>query len=753
MDDARTDCLVLKIEGLYGGHCWGAIPDYGAALGYTRTLVDAPSVPSGKLNPIEFKSSIASWDFALTGAAKWFKTMARPLSRLTVKLNGEALPGFTNLMSHERLNSVLGAIGTYLVIDRETVRRFSGADGSQAGQIVRGELGSEVTAHRVGALIWHIDTPPAMEGRLVTLYRVPRTGGSEANSEVQANVLARGRISREVRRTDEGNAEWSVDDRGSEAEIGRDATLYRAFVGTPALSVTLEWPAGSPEPYRPAPPPLHSATGGYLYVPKLEVVVGVSYDDAAGVWNGTDAQIVDGDRPIEVGDAGDYDAYQVVWSGADRYQTFGYLTDSGVFIPSANGAIVARNLLVSTRTGGNGYLDGQPYSYDRGAYLWPKYALGIPEERLDQAAWRECIDALDNTEARALWLGGPKSRKVYEVIRGLLAPGGYTLVVTRSGLFRPVRMGDVYPGDGRAVTALEGIQGQEALGRPLDRIVLETDPGPDQEARTSVAVSDLTGADWHPRESGGAATFPLAPYRATDLQGQTSELAGALAGTLRRFAQRVDQATASFGPDDSDIEPGDPLTVSDPVITDPTTGEAIGSGTVSARPSQVRGEVYDGIVEATLVVLPSDSRLGKICPSAEVTAWDGDAITATVKRQRYAKRGELDAHQFEVPDDPNGGPVVALYTRNGVPLSDVTGAFRTAVAEIIGARQIRFDGDFLDDAGDPVTPAVGNIISYTYYVNARDYGPAIQTSQHAFQATGGLGTEELDGDDPYRWGE
>lgn len=743
MQDLSAHTLVTRIEGLPGGHCWPVVPDYGTALDYTPSLRDPlPRGLSAGWNPIEGTSSIGGWTFNLRPESRWYAIQPRPLGRVaTVKIPADSSP--EPLHDLDGVAALLG-IGTYVIIDRETLRvvdEFSGGGGI-AASFARAQYGSEAAAHRVGAFIWAVATPPALAGRLVTLYRVPRTGGSQAVSEVQANVLLRGRIPPEgdVVQDRGHQVQLRVEDRGSEAEFGRDATAYLARVGTSdavgLVSLELVRAEGAEGPRVPAP--LHHAAGAYIYVPELEIVCGVPY--AAGAWEAGSRVAVWGEPgTVAVDQAGDHPAYQVLWSDpAGDYPTFGR-TVEGVLVASANPTVIARNLLES--------FDGTRSDYDRGTYLYPTYSLGLHQSRLDTAAWQEAEAVTGHLQARALWLGGPKSRKALDVIRGLMALAGYAVLVTRAGLWRPVRMGDVYPGEGRAVTATDGLSGWKAVGRQLDRVVIECDPGPNQESARSVQVNDLTASEWFPREAGGSRTIALAPYMAADIEGQASEVSTALSVQLRRYGQRMAEARANFGPTDAlGMEPGDALLVTDPLMRDPSTGLR-DQGAIPARPTQIGGDVYTGQAEATLALLANDLRLANRCPSAEVMAWDAATLTLTFKRQRYAKRGQFDAQQFEV------GDAVALYSRNWVALSDTTGAFDDAYVDaVVGVRHIRLTAALRNAAGATVVPVAGDILSYAYYQRARDSGPVNQTGYHAWMAAGGLAAPLIDGEAPYQFG-
>lgn len=747
MIDRSAQTLVLAIEGLPQRHCWPAIPSYGDS-NYTLTLREPPGGTSASWDVTDQTATVGGWSVEFTAAASWYRIAPSPIAFLDVA---------TELGEDWMLDRTPAQAGIvvdgYYIVDRETVQARGPLGSGTALKVTRERYGSEAAPHKFGAAIFALADPPALSGRRATIWRVPRTGGTASTSEVDANVYLRGHIPREVRQTKGQRVKIDVHTGGDRRpnkgpQLNANPTPFRGTLAIEQTAAGLNLRYAQIVPLNPMvgvdplwTPPLHAEHGAYVYYPDVQVVVAIPYlgdsqwagGSASFEWAKPGASIA-----ARVGDEF-LPCYQVVYSDpTGPYPTFGYLDESLTYVPSANPVVIAANLLVSR--------DGTGGIYDRGDYLYPWFSLGLDYDRLDWPTWLDAIAENDGIEADRLWLGGPKPRDLHAVLRALLAPCGLTPVVTQAGLWTLARLSDLYPREGVAVSAADGQSGWEALGRPLERIVLQTDPGPDGESSGQVSLSDLTASEWFPREMGGTDTIELAPYQSAVLQEHATELATVVGARLRRLSQRTAVASVELGPTDADgLEVGDPVLLSDPLVRDPVDGTM--GGVVPARVTRMSSRAYEGSAEVDLLLLDGTARLALRCPSAEVVSWDSATKTLRVLVQRYAIATAYDADQFDV------GDAVRLSDRNGVPRSDLGDPTGTYVVSVDGeSGTIVVDANFLDAAGLAVTPAQGDILSYSYFTRALADGPATQTDDHAWMASGGLGAPALTGSTPYVFG-
>jgi hypothetical protein len=729
---------IATIEGIGNatgqvGYCYPDVPT-GASAAYVAGLAEPPTGTNATWDVESHSVSVGQFRLRMregVGPISWYLTRPQPVADLR---EGAEWSDSDTTCKISRSNGNAGiTTSTPVYVDRETVIPTVAGENDTQFTCTRGYAGSTASAHNDESDCFLV--PPALTGREVKVYEW------SANLVLPGTQILQGYIAGEV---SSGLGAWPtltcvdrfdlgyLNDRPEAHETGRQRRLsVRRKGGGPTIS---------------AP----RTEGGYWYFPDQQVVLGATWDSSGLRWH-----FVEGDRNIEwfadwprggyvpsddMPDMEDIEtspAYQILFSDLSAsYPSFAYLPDGGSWTPSDNPIVIALNLLTS--------LDGtnkqaSSTNYDLGATtsdggLYPEFSLGVDADLIDLATWESVRDLeLAAVKADRFWLGGTESETIREALHRLLAPWGYAAGCTRLGVWTLLRLQDIYPVDTTVTLNEQHISGDRildvqfrTLGRSLDRVVLETDPGPDGESRTTFLVPEVTGRNYYPPHVGRDERFRKAPYSLA--QFADGSPAGELVGTrMRRLADRVAFIKVPLTAKGFDlVDFGDSVELHDVSLRDPTTGSRLTSASSNLLGRVAHVEINwmrrTGSIE---VILSDTPRVASMAPSAKVSSWS--VLTATTYSRQVTGSGNDDAQRFNAAD------VVALVDSDFSLRSDDGSVQTLPVVQSTTATTIVVDTDFLATGGGTVTPADGDWIVPAVY----DSAVAAQKTDHAFDASGG----------------
>jgi hypothetical protein len=649
------------------------------------------------------------------------------------------------------------ANGTIIYCEREAMK-VTGT-GAVTVTVTRGWADSTAEPHPDGADIFLI--PPTWAGRAVDLYEVDRVG-SGAGSE---SLLRHGYMSGEPAQ----GIHWpiiSVTDQFFRARLNAENESYFTLTAQRTIEGS-EIRAALLVDFRTVDPaPRYNDDGGYWWVPKAKVCVKGTYDSTYGWRIQTDPLVVGEWPSFDTGQSESWRAYEMAYSSNDgthgtySFTPFGY--DNGADQQSTNPAVIALNLLLSTEAGGN-TPGGGANDYDRGDKLGPDLALGVDYSLVDiddfETAWAE----LAGVEARRLWLGGTKPELLSDVFKRLLAPWGYSVGLTRQGVWRLLRVSDVYGVDTKlAITSDHIVRVGEVThqiaGRSLDSVIIEADPWPDGSSVQTAFIRDYDGRRLYPQghgvQVGAEQVFKQTPYDSRDLvvnTGMYSHVASRMRIlALRSFTVDVVVAPSLFG----QLDIGDGVTIHEVVFVNPYTGERLtaSDGSIKGLVIAVQDDYRTRQDKLTILLMPDD-KVAAWAPAGKVDSYDAGTHTATLESAPVAPyTRDDDAAAFT-----EGDKVVLLNSRH-VLLSDEGNDHPTYI-KTIGVNTLQVSqtaggaaAAFRDGAGNPLTPVADDVITYAHY----DAVNAVQQANYAHgaddgaqPASPGLGAGD---DDPYLYG-
>lgn len=735
----------MTIEGIANAtgqikYCYPSLPSYATAA-YNTGLAEPPSGGPSRWEIERHKIMVGTFRLV-------FRPGVGPIELLTTRppaiseLN-EEIDTSETAWDHAITNTQAGiAVDSIVYCDRETAKVTAATGGSETiTALTRAWGGSTAQAHADKSDLFL--SPPTLVGRLVTVYEV----AGNAVSSASETVVLRGYIAGPpgaglhwttiecVERYERGTLNDSPKGLGWRmrrlAGGGEELDLFERLSGAGG---TLGLPRGG------------AGAGGYWYLPAVEVVVEGVYDATTGHWTPTGRRVV-GELPTaEEQPNGNLLAYPILFADERQsYASFGYIPFGGSFTRSDNPAIIALNLLLSlNQTNYTASLT----NYDLGGLnaggIHPEFALGVPVAQVDVAAFeRAAFVDLADVHARHFWLGGNRSEPLADVLYRLLAPWGYAVGTTRAGVWTLLRLGDVYPTATTVAITTSHIELSrihevriQAIGRALDRVVLECNPSPSGESLAPQTVEEVAGRAYYPRHTGAEERFRDCPYDANDFvvsgdDRTRSHVYDLIANRVQVLADqvpvvRVPLNTTLFGA----VNIGTAVSIVDVALRDPTTGLRLAAGATGLR--GLCTDVQPDWRTRTLLVtiaLMGNSNVATMSPSAKVVSWDAGTLTATVEiHQVTDANAASDGARFAV------GEVCALVDSRFVLRSD-NGLTQTlpTVVSLPSNTEIDFGITFKDTGGATVTPAAGNWIVFASY----DACVAGQKTAHGFDADGG----------------
>jgi hypothetical protein len=693
----------------------------------TETNAGLAETPRGTSSAFDImKTSVSSGRFTVilrpdVGTVN-FQLVAPVAKTVTAAIVATAASGDTTVIPVMQGSSTHGyASGDVIYIERESVLVVSTSDtsGSETITVKRGYAASTAREHPAGADLFA--TPPAMTGRRVSVYEVATTATS-ASSET---LILEGYISAEVA----SGIHWPTFQVVSEfhdAELNAEpvpvpVTIRRASDDSDVAMIVAPLIDGED----PAAPRFVSS-GGYWWFPELSAVYqGIATEfGSTGIyeWEFDPAPIFSDEDydPASLFTTEGLNGFQIAYSNANVIGGYPPFKDDDA-ATSDHPINIAMNLLTSRD--GAAQANGD---WDLGS-TWPAdCTLGIAIADIDTDSALELRDvAMPNIRANQLWLGGEESEKLSSVLRRLLGLWGIAVGRSIDGKIKFLRLADVYSTDTvTAITSRHLIRPdqwkQYAKGRAIDSVVIKTEPSPDGETGHPVTVNEMTGSRWYPNQYGcligGSEKWDDAPYTNVDFAEATTTAYILIAARVRRLASRVAYVEVETGPAlFAAVDIGDPVSIHDRALRDPTTGERLTAGDSSIK-GMITSLAPDFSRRTTKITIAftSTGHVATIAPSATVTGWTGASNLAAVNPSDYTRTD--DAGAFKV-----GDVCVILnadLTLKGSATQEVTN---------IAASKLTFDGDF------GVTPVATNVITFADY----DDSTTDQQTDHAYLADGG----------------
>ena len=677
MSDQRS--YIVRIGGLSGdasdeavGYCGPILPAFASAPEYVVGLAALVTGGGGEWSPLELTASLGGFEVVLhrdaSGGPNLTALTPPPLCTTLT-----ALSSVTNTLDLDVLAVDAGiGVGSRLFIEAETIL-VDAIDGTYPYRLTieRGIAGSRASTHLAGVRVY--GEPPHMVGRSVTLSACPVDAAS-ASEEV---VIRRGYVQRP-----QAHGGMSVT-LSADTGFG-DGRLPRRIQ---TLSLQLRRSVSSGDIEVLSPPidyddgyvhePIYHADGAHFVVPDLGVVLTADYDSG---WRFR-TRLTAGD-PADVPEDGTFVmAFEVAWSGGE-YSPF----------PSRNPADVARTLLTS--------LDGTNGAYDvaRLATLSARW----PVAQVDEDAFARLRDSILVGAEAEIWLGGQIQESVPDTLRRLLGPYGVTVLLTPSGVVRPVWVRDVVQGD--ATPDLGGYLArdtasrwtQEVVERAADSIVLVTELYPGQSGGT-IDLSESSGESLYrdsPVTVGGTLRVERAALRSSDALTVDSPVnraaarifaAGALKlGTGNVICTRSAQEAVAHG---DEVQIQGPV----PVLRDPVDGSAIGADRALLGLVTRVGSGMESTDIGLIITGTTSTRFARWSASATVVAYDPDTLELTVEAVEWYDDGTGDdATTFAAPY------IVDLLTPEGELRSTASAAQVASVA----TETITLADHWADDLGD-----------------------------------------------------
>jgi hypothetical protein len=759
---------MVQIEGVGNStgqvyYCYPETPDYATAA-YVAGLVEPPPPVSGQWDMV--RDTVSTGRFRVTldnryGPVDW--AIVRPLPINEIR---EHITDVETIIDTAKTNTVAGiSAGDVLYGERESFKVSTAVGGLTRIETIggRGYAGSTAVEHDINMDLYNV--PPALVGREVIVYETPRTGGADTD-EVE---VYRGIISTEVASgihswfTFECVTNWRT------ALLNQKPVAYRCLPrsspdGFKVVLYASVDAVGLPVYY------FGNDSGSYYWVKLsgidavLEFQLGDVWESESttSVWGSFDTSGVQDYDVLAWGSAGSGHgwgaAYPILYS-AGNYPSFGFTPSGGAYEDSDNPIIIALNLLTS--------LDGtnfDTHNYDKGAYegtgaanggLYPNFALGVDKDLIDYAAFEEAYRGrCHGIHADRFWLGGPEPESMESILFRLFAPLGYVCGTRRDGTWTLLKIGDVYPGE--SSTTVDHIINptdirHKTMSRALDWIEIQADPGPDGQHTLTVIVDEEDGRVFYPEHVGQRLNIANAPYSSASYDTADSIQVGLLSAKIHRLAMRVAIVEFSVGPEFyGDLDLGDKISIYDPAIRNPETGEYLEAGEyVYGLVASISGDAFNRTERVVAWIQSISDDLGLMSPSADVVSYDAPTKTFTVTQHAYSRSTdpEGDGEKFVADDHivlvDSHGVIKSGYTIAGGNMSTVQSSTATTVVV----------DQLLTEAGGAVTVNAGDVLVYTYY----DEVDAQQIGTYAYDADGGDRTTAAPslgaaGDDPNIYG-
>jgi hypothetical protein len=751
---AQQYCYLLTIEGIGSSsgqtrYCWPAVPDYASALAhYVAGLAEPPRSVTGQWDVLGQEISCGRYSVVLhrgKGPVIWLETDPVPIGEIRedVDLAEVAID----------LSGTCAALGVsvddVLYCERESWLVTVAAGGATSCTVTRAYAGSSAQTHPWGSDIYRV--PPALTGRLVTIYRAPREGGG-AGDEF---AVSYGYVSGEVATGIHG-ATIEVQDRFVLGELGGDAPPVAYALSGQVLQLLAIYSADTPTTgLVPEPIGIPGATGGYWLLEPAGVVVSCDWAsgewspvriyEGAAFWSRDDLATVRRDGwngPL----LGERTARPILWSAEwGLHPSFGRADVATVtWAASDHPCVIALCLLLSSADGANVGLTDD-YIYDcgptdtgSGGGLYPDWSLGVPRAQVDVKAFEAAMGGiLSGLHAPHYWLSAGDGVSIRDALWRLFAPLGYVCGCGRDGRWTLLRLHDAYA-DATMISVPALYRPAETstavIARALDTIALGVEADPDGESRQEVTIDEVTGRRYYPPHVGERVDWRPLPYSRGDYldEGRLYQL---MSSVIRRMATRYTTITCYLRADDYDsVELGSTLEIGDPAVCDPRTGTRASSTTpVYALVMAVEADWYERSLQVTAIVLGSlRPTIGPAC-LCEVWNTGGGLFeiqcpTVIYSAGYWYSRG-LSATGGDGLTFVVGDRVVACDSHL-VPQTDTTGAAVPTVTAVT-ATTVELDMGF-SSAGVAVNP-VGMIIVHADY----DDCPSAATEIHAWVATGG----------------
>lgn len=777
---------LAQIEGIGNGtgqvfYCYPTeLPDYADAA-YNGGLEEPPTGVGSDWTPEKRQASAGTFRVKFRrnqGPVPFALTRPEVISSTFGTHNASIL-----VITHGRRNVDAGIVaGDILYINRETFEVFTATPAAATFEVLsRGYAGSTAQPHPDRSPIFRY--PPALTGRKVTVYKTPRVGGS---APVTDDIILQGFINGEPAGSLFGMTIGCIE-RFDAGLLGEDPADHQVLVGEhPDRPGIVDYVRVVRRAFGPHIPPIGSADGAYFYIPKLEAVYAVPWDDTTETWNELSRRLIwsksGGVPEMPAEEAFAYlDAVQMLWS--DRFQTYqygGYLDPEDGAYPAAasfqashNPVVLALNHIMSL-DGTNGDTGAEERIYDRGAHidaatgddqaggLFPRFALGWPRAQVDLAAFERAAAEVDNLPAPDLWLGAEPETfgdLMYRLV-GLL---GYTVCTKRDGTITILRIGDIYPGSTLEVIDSDSLTEpnnwtHQAMGRAVDSMLVHMDTGPDGQSYSTVTIREITQQGFYPPHTGQQDVFQKTPFRAVDFSVDSFGY-DFVAVTLRRYAGRLAFIGAAVNITKRDtVDIGDPVSLHDVQFFDPTSGvkllaadDPLQGHVVSSDPQW--GPTKEGA--GIRVLIEDEANVALMSPSAKVSNYvSGTNIVECYSHQVTRPYGDddEDVEHFSV------GDVLQLVDKHGVGVSDDGATYPTEVVSVDGAvspPEIEIDRHFRDSGGVNITTITdGDWVIFATY----DAVTTAQKELYGHDASGGLaasGDPELGtaNDPPYVYGD
>lgn len=742
-------CVLVIIEGLGCADgqlvfCFPEIPDCATSdPEYVRGLEGPPQQTSGRWDIIKGSFSVGRYRITFgrnAGSIPWLAADLDPISTVT----DDPLDDSSLTVNHARTNTAAGIVaGKILYCGRETWKVNVAVGAATSFTITaRGFASSPALAHSYGAEIK--TAPPTLIGRRVVVYEIDRVGGSYPTT---ADIALRGCVFSEPA-----------------AGIGSHVTIevFDRFIRG-LLNESPKWSPFSLNPTNPTASlqtnlavghsnylahTIGNESGGYFVI---DAAAFAASSPVGGYWVlPLDRPAMWGSPPEDWGEVTDRAAYLVLYSKGP-YPAFRYYdVEADEWIPSANPAVIMLNVLMSID--GTNYDWADAYRFDLGSYettdggLHPGFSLGVLRDDIDldsflDAQWGD----LYGVEAH-LWLGGRTQESIEGLAKRLLEPCGYVCGCGRQGLWKILRLSDVYPGDAMACGGLMDPRAVKQIvrGRALEQITIECDTGPDGKALNTAIVTEESGLELYPDHVGQHEVYKSAPYPLSAYDGEESYLYSLLLSRIRRLGANLLIIEGRLRPSFFSLDIGGALELFDPVLDNPRTGVRLTTGeVVYARGTSVTAEHRGRTIQIQAHICKG-YRTARMSPSATVTA-DLGGGGVSVSEHAHTHDGDGDGKRFSVGDK------VVLCDSHFVPRTATTGA---NVATVTAATHEEVSvGNWLDAGGSAVTPAAGDELVFAGY----DDVVSSQIGTYAYCADGGAaGTEPslgAAGDDPYIFGD
>ena len=791
-------CYIVTIEGV-GLNDGGAtptqvkyctlIPDYAVADDeYIQALKQEPSGVASKWDVLN--QTITVGDFTLTfkpGVANdpisWLKKL-EPVCELREPINNTKNTDI-------KISGTVADTDTdgycLVYIDRETIQVANTTEpATDWDGVVRGVCGSRAESHGTsdgeedastdfyaGSDVY--DEPPVLTGRLVKVYSVAKDAAASSSE----TLILYGYVEAEPA----AGFNWVSlqcvsmyskhvglkQNYCAEAIINGDGSPSAVYITTDENQTgTYEWPF-----FPPGKDETTGNTGGYWWIPEWNVVLEGDFTDVGDFGSGwgylTVEPVVAGDwNPPALStavDGGKAAAYPILFGDTNfDYSAFGK-DDGGGFEVDANPVVAILNMILSLdETNSDG---SDVYTYDLGAHidestnflqaggLYPSFSLAVDRDNVDLDAFESAREELEGIVADRLFVGGDRLEDVLKLFARLVSPYGYTVGSTRTG-WSIFRLADTYGTAGVTALTTENLVrpsqwAHQILGRPMDSVVIKTDPLPGQEGTTPIKVREVTRRRFYPQHIGRIEEWPSAPYTSGQFAPDTWPR-HFIENRLRRLTSRVVFLTVVVGElayDEMDV--GDVVSMTSPHLWNPVTGNHWKAGDDAIVGMVVSSDIdWRHKRNKITVVWVEAVKTARWSPCAKV-AGGGFVVTYSVEQHEFTRTSDdEDADKFDVGGAGVGDEVVLLDSHLALRSDPDQGVRITSNT----ATQVVISAQFRDVHGALLTGNDNDNIAYAKYDDVN----ASQTTATAFLASGGAPSTGIpyvgDADvAPYVWGD